>query len=166
MIEARRIPADSADALAIVRAMWDEVLEMYPPIPGISSPSATPEDFSPPGGAFVALYDDDRWVSGGGLKRLPDGAAEIKRMYVRPEARGRGLARRLLAELEAAARDLGYERVRLDTGARQPQAEALFRSAGYRDIPDYNDNGYASFWGEKALIGTIEDKLGQAGGGQ
>ena len=151
MIEARRIPAESADALALVDAMWREIQAAYPEMPGATAPSATPADFSPPGGGYVALYDDGRAVAGGGVKRLEDGVGEIKRMYVVPDARGQGLARRLLAELEAAARDLGYRRVRLDTGVKQPHAEALYRSAGYRDIPNYNGNDYASYWGEKEL---------------
>ncbi|MEA2272469.1 MAG: hypothetical protein QOI98_1177, partial [Solirubrobacteraceae bacterium] len=75
----------------------------------------------------------------------------IKRMYVLPEARSRGHARRLLVALEDAARALGYARVRLDTGREQPHAQALYESAGYRTIPDYNDNPYASYWGEKDL---------------
>ena len=72
-------------------------------------------------------------------------------MYVVPEARSRGHARRLLYALEDAARELGYVRVRLDTGPLQPHARALYESEGYREIPDYNDNPYASFWGEKEL---------------
>ena len=90
-------------------------------------------------------------MAGGALKRLGRDEAEIKRMYVVPAARGRGLARGLLAAMEDAARDLGYERVRLDTGATQPHAKALYRSAGYRDIPDYNDNPYGAYRGEKLL---------------
>jgi GNAT superfamily N-acetyltransferase len=73
-----------------------------------------------------------------------------------PHARSRGLARALLAALEAAARDLGYERVRLDTGARQPHARALYEAEGYRSIPDYNGNPYAAFWAEKRLAGAGE----------
>ena len=87
----------------------------------------------------------------GGVRILKPGVAEIKRMYVVPEARGRGVARALLAALEDAARDLGYDRVRLDTGPRQLAAEHLYRSAGYEEIPDYNGNYMASFWGEKRL---------------
>jgi GNAT superfamily N-acetyltransferase len=149
--EARRIPADSPDALALVDAMWRGVQEAYPRIPGATTPSATPGDFSPPGGCFVALYEDGRAVAGGGVKRLEAGVAEIKRMYVVPDRRGRGLGRELLAALEDAARELGYDRVRLDTGDKQPGAEALYRSAGYREIGNYNANAYASFWGEKRL---------------
>lgn len=151
MVDARRIPADSEDALGLVAAMVDELVVHYGPVVPDRTPSATPADLGPPGGAFVALYDDGRPVAGGGVKRLTEDIGEIKRMYVVPDARSRGLARRLLAELEAAARDLGYSTVRLDTGREQPHAEALYRSAGYRSIGNYNTNAYASFWGEKRL---------------
>jgi GNAT superfamily N-acetyltransferase len=151
-IEVRRIDSASPDALALVEAMLAELSTHYGPWdPSVSTPSATPEDLAPPGGAFVALYEDGRAVAGGGVKRLAAGMGEIKRMYVVPEARGRGLARVLLGALEDAARELGYARVRLDTGRFQPKAERLYRTSGYREIPDYNDNAYASYWGEKAL---------------
>ena len=87
----------------------------------------------------------------GVVKRLDDETAEIKRMYVAPEGRSRGIARALLYALEAAARELGYRRVRLDTGADQPHAKALYLSVGYTEIPDYNGNPFASFWAEKEL---------------
>jgi GNAT superfamily N-acetyltransferase len=151
-IEARRIPADSPDALALVAAMVDELAGHYGPLVQNSTPSALPADLSPPGGCFVALYDEDgRAVAGGGIKRLNDGLGEIKRMFVVPEARGRGLSRALLGALEDAARQLGYARVRLDTGVKQPIARALYESSGYEAIPDYNDNAYAAYWGEKWL---------------
>ena len=57
----------------------------------------------------------------------------------------------MLAELEAAATELGYRRLRLDTSQSMTTAMALYRGAGYRDIPDYNGNPYASYWGEKVL---------------
>jgi len=96
-------------------------------------------------------YECAQAVTGGGLRRLDDGVAEIKRMYVRPAARSRGLARALLGALEQTATELGYERVRLDTGPKQVHGLALYRSAGYIDVPPYNDNPFACFWGEKAL---------------
>jgi ribosomal protein S18 acetylase RimI-like enzyme len=61
------------------------------------------------------------------------------------------VARALLEALEQTARDLGYESVRLDTGPKQQHALALYRSAGYADVPPYNDNPFACFWGEKFL---------------
>ena len=90
-------------------------------------------------------------MAGGGLRRLVGGVAEIKRMYVRPPHRSRGLAAQLLRTLEDAARDLGYTAVRLDTGPKQVHAQRLYRSAGYVEVPAYNENPFACFWGEKRL---------------
>lgn len=149
MPEARRIPADSPDALRLVEAMVASITALYGDL-GVT-PSATPEDFTPPGGSFVAVYDGDEAVAGGGVKRLDDRTGEIKRMFVVESHRGRGIARLLLAALEDAARDLGYSRVRLDTGRHQHAALHLYPSAGYCEIDDYNGNPYASFWGEKRL---------------
>ncbi len=150
MPEARTLPADSPDALALVDAMVAEIVDLYGRDLG-PGPSATPEDFSPPGGRFVGLYDGEKAVAGGGIKRLDEEAAEIKRMYVTPGRRGRGLSHLLLAALEDAARGLGYRRVRLDTGVHQHAALRLYLGAGYSEVADYNGNPYASFWGEKQL---------------
>ena len=90
-------------------------------------------------------------MAGGGLRRLGDGVAEIKRMYVRPEARSRGVAAALLRTLEEAAAALGYACTRLDTGPKQVTAQRLYRGAGYVEIAPYNDNPFACFWGEKRL---------------
>jgi GNAT superfamily N-acetyltransferase len=130
--------------------MFAEIATLYP-LADDPGPSATPEDFSPPGGGFVALYEGERAVAGGGVKQLQPGVGEIKRMYVVPDRRGAGLSRELLVALEDLARDLGHERVRLDTGVHQHAALHLYRSAGYSEIDDYNRNPYASYWGEKRL---------------
>jgi GNAT superfamily N-acetyltransferase len=151
-VETRTVPAASATARALVQAMVGELDVVYGGrLDDPGAPTATPEEMSPPGGAFVVVYAGGKAVAGGGVKRLDDDTAEIKRMYVVPEARSRGHARRLLYALEDAPRGLGYRRVRLDTGRLQPHARALYESEGYREIPDYNDNPYASFWGEKDL---------------
>lgn len=152
MIELRTVPSDDPQALALVAAMVDEVSELYGRIDVPSAPSATPEDFSEArGGAFVVVVEDGRAVAGGGLKRLDDEACEIKRMFVVPEARGRGHASRLLKGLEDEARRLGYRVARLDTGEHQPQAQAMYERAGYAPIGNFNANPFASFWGEKRL---------------
>ena len=136
----------------LIEAMIVELIPLYGRIDVPGMPAAGPQEFSPPGGTFLVGRDDDGTVlCGGGVKRLDDDVAEIKRMYVIPEARGRGLARELLAALEDAARDLGYARVRLDTGPEQPTAERLFRAEGYAEIGNFNDNVMASFWGVKKL---------------
>ena len=72
-------------------------------------------------------------------------------MYVVPGARRSGVARALLAALEGAARGLGYRVVRLDTGDRQPHAQAFYEAAGYRRVGNFNDNPAAAFHGEKRL---------------
>ncbi len=131
--------------------MIDELEPLYGRIDVPAAPSATPADMAPPGGTFLVGVEGGRAVCCGGLKRLPDGACEIKRMYVVPEARNRGVARLLLVALEDAARGLGYRTARLDTGAGQPHAQRLYEAAGYREVADFNDNPFASFWGEKAL---------------
>ena len=146
------MPAGEPPASDLVEAMVAEGIQVYGSrLDSPGAPTATAEEMSPPGGTFLVIYEDGRPVAGGGIKRLPDGVGEIKRMYVVPEARSRGHARRLLVALEDAARELGYDRVRLDTGPRQPHARSLYERSGYREIAPYNDNPYASYWGEKSL---------------
>jgi len=151
-ITVRREAADSLVAVRLVEAMVAEMEELYelPAGTGLGL-AAPPADFAPPGGAFLVVYRGGRPVAGGGIKRDEDGVAEIKRMYVAPEARQQGLGRRLLEALEDAARELGYARIRLDTGARQPHAQAMYERSGYHAIENYNGNAQASFWGEKVL---------------
>jgi GNAT superfamily N-acetyltransferase len=146
-----RADAAQPPASELLEAMVSELEPLYGRIDVPQAPSATPADFAPPGGSFLIGYEDGEPVCVGGIKRLPDGACEIKRMYVVPQARGRGLARELLAALEDEARSLGYELARLDTGPRQPHAERMYRAAGYAEIGNFNANPFASFWGEKRL---------------
>jgi GNAT superfamily N-acetyltransferase len=132
--------------------MIDELEAFYGRIDRPGMPSATPADFAPPGGVcLVGFTPYGTPLAVGAVKRLDDEVGEIKRMYVAPAGRSRGVARLLLEALEEAARGLGYSRARLDTGPRQPHARALYLSAGYREIPDYNGNVEADFWGEKVL---------------
>jgi GNAT superfamily N-acetyltransferase len=147
----RQVPADRPPAADFIEAMVAELVPLYGRVDRAGAPTATPEDFAAPSGMFVMVYDGEMPVAGGGVKRLDAHTAEIKRMYVVPEARGRGLGRVLLTALEDAARELGYKRARLDTGPGQPNARALYLSAGYDEIDDYNGNPVASFWGEKVL---------------
>lgn len=100
---------------------------------------------------LFAFCEDGRLVGCAGLRPLEGGGAELKRMYIAPEARGHGNGHRFLAGLEDEAKRRGYTRLRLDTGEPMPEAQALYRSAGYREIPDYNGNAAAAFWFEKQL---------------
>ena len=133
--------------------MAAELAGLYPGLvlDGPDMPSAGPAELGPPHGAFLVGWEGERPVCCGGLKRLPDGACEIKRMYVAPEARGRGVARALLAALEEEARALGYRIARLDTGPRQHGAERMYREAGYAEVANFNANPVATFFGEKPL---------------
>ena len=150
-IEFRAVAAGDEPARGLIHAMVVELETFYGRIDRPGMPSATPADFSPPGGRCLVGFLDGEPVCVGAVKCLDDGVGEIKRMYVAPAGRSRGLARALLAALEDAARALGYAVVRLDTGAHQPHAKALYASAGYREIGNYNANPAASYWGEKAL---------------
>jgi GNAT superfamily N-acetyltransferase len=153
MLDVQRVAGTEPLALDLVAAMFAEVGEMYEPgLP--KGPTAHPEELSPPHGGFVVLTEDGRPVAGGGVKRFDDRTCEIKRMYVVPDARGRGVGRELLAALESLARDLGYAVARLDTGAKQPGARRMYERAGYVAVPDYNGNPYAAYWGEKRLVQT------------
>ena len=150
-IEIRAERSDVEPGRGLLSEFERAIAACYPGWDPSQGPSARPDELEPPGGRFVVVYADGEPVSCGGLKRLDEETGEIKRVYVAPTARRSGVGRQLLEALEAAARDLGYGRVRLDTGARQREAVALFRSAGYVEIPDYNGNPYATYWFEKRL---------------
>jgi len=85
----------------------------------------------------VVAYADGLPVGCGAFKEYTPGTAEIKRMYTMPEGRGRGIASQVLAELEAWAAELSYEKCVLETGINQPEAIALYRKCAYRQIPNY-----------------------------
>jgi GNAT superfamily N-acetyltransferase len=152
MIEVRRVGGADPAARELVAAMEAWVGERFGPQDPDRTSTVALEDLTPPDGEFVVLYEDGVPVAGGGVRRLEDGVGEIKRMFVVEAARGRGHGRRVLDALEAVAAELGYRRLRLDTAQSMTTAIALYRGAGYRDIPDYNGNSYASYWGEKVLV--------------
>lgn len=132
---------------------WDD--ELRARIPGFSpggGSTVAPADFATPAGVFLVAMLRGRPVGCGGLRRLNGRAGEIKRLFVRSQARGHGVGRALLLALEQRARALGYTMIRLDTHAGEHPAVELFRSAGYREIADYNRNPYASYWFEKQLV--------------
>jgi len=146
-----RCDPEEPPAAELLAAMRAELNEVYETFSRLDNPPLSPAELRSPGGAYYVGYEGTRGVAGGGLRRLTDGVAEIKRMYVRPEARSRGLAADLLRALEDAARGLGYGAVRLDTGPKQVHAQRLYRGAGYVEVPPYNENPFACFWGEKRL---------------
>jgi ribosomal protein S18 acetylase RimI-like enzyme len=138
-------------ASELLAAMRTELIGAYDNASRLDNPPLLPAELRAPEGAYYVGYEGSEVVAGGGLRRLGDGVAEIKRMYVRPEARSRGVAAALLGTLEEAAAAMGYARTRLDTGPKQVTAQRLYRAAGYAEIAPYNDNPFACFWGEKHL---------------
>lgn len=110
-----------------------------------------PDLFTPPRGTFVVVHDDGHAIGCGGIRMLSPTRAEIKHLWVRPEARGRGLGRELLTELEKRAGELGATEAVLDTNASLDAAASLYQGSGYESIPPYNDNSNATNWYSKAL---------------
>lgn len=105
----------------------------------------------PPAGLFLVATLRGDAVGCGGLRFHGNAPAEIKRMWVAPSARGLGIGRRLLAELEARAAAGGSRAVRLDTNGSLREAINLYRSSGYREIDAFNDERYAHHWFEKRV---------------
>jgi DNA-binding MarR family transcriptional regulator/ribosomal protein S18 acetylase RimI-like enzyme len=110
-----------------------------------------PEEVSGNAGAFFVAYEEGRPVGCGALRRLEPRVGEIRHVWVHPDARRLGLARRLLDALEREAAGRGFDVVRLDTHATLTEAQAMYRACGYREIPRYDDNVYAAHWFEKRL---------------
>jgi GNAT superfamily N-acetyltransferase len=106
---------------------------------------------SPPSGAFAVLTCAGRVIGCGGVQAVDAATAEVKRMWIAGSARGLGLGRRLLYELEAVAGDLGYQRVVLDTNGSLTEAISMYERSGYGRIERYNDNPYAHHWFAKQL---------------
>ena len=113
---------------------------------GDTTPIA-PGEFDPPLGGFFVAYVDHVPAGCCGWRTFAEdeSTAELKRLYVDPAFRGLGLARRLIAAVEDSARAAGRQRVWLETGTAQPEAIALYESAGYTLIPDFGHyKGYPS----------------------
>jgi len=113
--------------------------------------SAADHEMTPPAGLFLVAMLHGEPAGCGALKFHPGAPAEIKRMWVAPAVRGLGLGRRLLAELEAHAAAHGVRVLRLETNQTLTEAISLYRTAGYREVPAFNDEPYAHHWFEKAI---------------
>lgn len=110
-----------------------------------------PADLVPPNGCFLLALADDGAAGLGGIRHLDTEIAEVKSMYVAPAFRGTGLGRRILARLDEIAAEHGCRAVRLDTSDYLTPAVALYLSAGYREVPAYNENPKADLWFERSL---------------
>jgi GNAT superfamily N-acetyltransferase len=153
-IELRVAAYDSADAKLLTAEVQQEYVRRYGG-EGDTAPVDTSE-FDGPHGRFFMVYVDDVPAAMGGWRRHEPLAewsdAEIKRMYVRPAFQRRGLARLILAELERTAADAGITRLILETGLAQPEAIAMYRSAGYDRIPAF---GYYASEPDSVHLGKV-----------
>jgi DNA-binding MarR family transcriptional regulator len=153
------VPVDpgNADAQRCIAAYVAELdcrsATGYDPSAGIS---AEPHEMRPPAGAFVVAYLRMEAVGCGGIKLHAEAPCEIKRMWIAPEARGLGLGRRLLDELERLAAAAGATHAHIETNHTLSEAIALYRSAGYVDVPAFNDEPFADHWFEKLLRGDAD----------
>ncbi|MBZ6260796.1 GNAT family N-acetyltransferase [Streptomyces olivaceus] len=144
----RRVPFDHPDAVKLSDEVQAEYDVRYGD--GGDATQLDPSDFAPPNGLYLVAYDEnDVPVASGGWRRQDrndegnlDGDAELKRMFVIAQVRGRGLARRILAALEDDARAAGRTRMVLETGTKQPEAVALYTSSGYEPCGKF---GYYRF---------------------
>ncbi len=151
MVEFRAERSDASpgrELMVELNALFDEQYVGRVVRPGSVT---APDEMVAPTGAFLVGYEGERAVAIGGLRDLGGGICEIKRMYVVPDARSHGVGRALLAALEQAGRDRGYERVRLDAGPEQKHSKMLFAATGYAEIAKYNGNHIADYWAEKRL---------------
>jgi GNAT superfamily N-acetyltransferase len=119
-------------------------------VPDDASPTA-PIDVHLPIGFFLLVMVGEEPVACGVLRYLSEHSGELRRMWVKPMWRGRGIAKYLLGELEELARELGLAELFLDTNRGLTPAIQLYRSTGYREIPCYNDNQFADYWFAKNL---------------
>jgi putative acetyltransferase len=134
----RREALDSSAARLLIGALNVELAAIYPE-PGANHFKLGAAEVAPENGAFLVGYWDATPVACGAIRRIDAGVAEVKRMYIAPVARGRGLSKLMLAALEAYARELGFRRLVLETGSRQLEALALYRGAGFDCIACFGE---------------------------
>lgn len=135
------VEVDQNDPLAtpLLQELANEYASRYGRSPGVQYQelkSYPAQEFAPPGGVLVIALSDGVPVAGGAYRQYDSDTAELKRIWTSKEHRGRGFGKRVVAELERSARERGYRRVYLTTGWNQPEAVALYLSAGYTPLYD------------------------------
>jgi DNA-binding MarR family transcriptional regulator/GNAT superfamily N-acetyltransferase len=152
LVQTRIIDPEHADAKRCLRAYVAELHRRSDaPFDPHNGSTAEPYEVRPPAGAFVVAYLNGEPIACGAVKHRPGGPSDIKRMWVAESARGLGIGRRLLRELEGLARDSGARVAQLETNAALVEAITMYRSAGYAEVPAFNDEPYADHWFAKPL---------------
>jgi|SRR4051794_23349363 len=152
LVAIRPVDPEHPDARSCLRRYFAELgrrsKDGYDPARGVS---AEPHELRAPAGCLLIAYLRDEPVGCGAVKHRPGGPSDVKRMWVAETARGLGIGRRMLAELEACAVRSGADVARLETNRALTEAIALYRSAGYVEVPAFNDEPFADHWFEKRL---------------
>jgi DNA-binding MarR family transcriptional regulator/GNAT superfamily N-acetyltransferase len=152
LVEIRVVDPEHPDARRCLRAYVAELNRRSDiPFDPSNGSTAEPHEVRAPAGAFVVAYLNGEAIGCGAVKHRVGGPSDIKRMWVADAARGLGLGRRLLSTLEQLARDSGALVVQLETNDALVEAIALYRSAGYREVPAFNDEPFAHHWFSKTL---------------
>jgi GNAT superfamily N-acetyltransferase len=138
-IGVRREDLASPTAQALIEALNADLRARYPEGDGMHYFRLDADEVRPGRGAFVVAYDAGTPVGCGAVRTIDTGIAEIKRMYVAPGVRGRGIAKRMLKVLEREARAIGVTKLLLETGTRQPEAIALYSKNGYSPTGAFGD---------------------------
>jgi GNAT superfamily N-acetyltransferase len=131
-------PFDSPDARRLVDALDAHLASRYAPEHRFG-PHLKAEHVAPGLGTFVIARANGKAVGCGALRRRDAATVEVKRMYVEPEVRGRGVARQILDHLESTARTMGAERLVLETGIHQEEAIGLYRMAGFKIVDCFDE---------------------------
>jgi ribosomal protein S18 acetylase RimI-like enzyme len=151
-VQVEEVAPTSGDAEYCLSQYFRELVERFDSgFDPVRSLAPTLDGFEPPSGSFLVMRLNGKPVGCGGFKRDAPDIAYLKRMWVAREVRGLGLGRRLLAELEDRARALDYRKLRLETEKSLTEAQRLYRSSGYLEVPRFNDELYADHWFEKLL---------------
>ena len=122
----------------LINALNAELKRQYPE-EGATHFRLDPDEVAKGRGAFLVAYAGGKPIGCGAIRKLDSDTAEIKRMYVVPESRGKGISKSILKALEEEARRLGVRRIVLETGERQIEAMALYTRAGFARIPPFGE---------------------------
>ena len=153
-VDVRRSELSSPDAVRLIGALNAELTATFPE-PGATHFSLASHQVSAGDGAFLIAYLDDVAVGCGAVRRIDRATAELKRMFVDPNVRGRGVGRALVEALEQEARRLGISKIVLETGTRLTRAIRLYEGMGYARIPLFGE--YVSSPDTSLCFGTSLD---------
>jgi DNA-binding MarR family transcriptional regulator/GNAT superfamily N-acetyltransferase len=152
LVELKQVDPSAPDARQCLRSYFAELERRSgAPFDPDTGATAKPNEIRPPAGLFLVAYLRGAPIGCGALKHFPDGVSDLKRMWVAEPARGLGIGRRLLAELEERAAERGSRVVRLETSRLLAEAIGLYLSAGYVEVPAFNAEPFADHWFEKRL---------------